>query len=167
MPGIVDVAHRLGLDVPPSDYRHEGAAQGSRAAAAGGVTTILDLPARGAPGGESVASLRARFAALKSVCHVDVALGAALSPPEPLPEGAAAWYDQRLRELLREGARALVLRLTPRSASEPALSASDMIAVRRFGKKARAPHLLLPRATVLAPLSCFARARARSAVAPS
>ena len=50
MPGIVDVAHRLGLDVPPSDYRHEGAAQGSRAAAAGGVTTILDLPARGAQG---------------------------------------------------------------------------------------------------------------------
>ena len=155
MPGVVDVAHRLGLDVPPSDYRHEGAAQGSRAAA-GGVTTILDLPARGAPGGESVASLRARFAALKSVCHVDVA-PAPLPPPEPLPEGAAAWYDQRLRELLREGARALVLRLTPRWLGAGAGLGHDRGASIR---KKRARLIFSLTATVLAPLSAL-RARAR------
>jgi allantoinase len=69
MPGLVDTHVHLN---EPGRTEWEGFASGTRAAAAGGVTTVLDMPLNSVPAVTDVAALELKRAAASGQCHVDV-----------------------------------------------------------------------------------------------
>jgi allantoinase len=69
LPGLVDTHVHVN---EPGRTDWEGFATATRAAAAGGVTTILDMPLNSVPPTVSVAALAAKRAAAEGQCHVDV-----------------------------------------------------------------------------------------------
>lgn len=71
MPGIVDSHVHVN---EPGRTEWEGFESATRAAAAGGVTTIIDMPLNSIPPTTSVAALEAKVLALRGKCRVDVAL---------------------------------------------------------------------------------------------
>jgi allantoinase len=71
MPGIVDSHVHVN---EPGRTEWEGFETATRAAAAGGVTTIVDMPLNSIPPTTSVAALEAKIHALQGKCRVDVAL---------------------------------------------------------------------------------------------
>jgi allantoinase len=77
MPGLVDT-HVLVNEPGRTDW--EGFDSATRAAAAGGVTTIVDMPLNSLPPTTSVASLQAKRAAAAGKCHVDVAFWGGIVP---------------------------------------------------------------------------------------
>ena len=77
MPGIVDT-HVHVNDPGRSDW--EGFETATRAAAAGGVTTLMDMPLNSIPPTTTVAGLVAKRAAAEGKCRVDVALCGGLVP---------------------------------------------------------------------------------------
>lgn len=68
MPGVVDV--HVHVD-EPGRTEWEGFGHATRAAAAGGVTTIVDMPLNAIPPTTSVAALEAKAAAAEGACRVD------------------------------------------------------------------------------------------------
>ena len=75
LPGLVDT--HVHLQAPGTDW--EGFASGTRAAAAGGVTTVVDMPVDSVPPTVDVAALAAKRAAAQGECHVDVAFWAGVT----------------------------------------------------------------------------------------
>jgi allantoinase len=71
MPGIVDSHVHVN---EPGRTEWEGFESATRAAAAGGVTTIVDMPLNSIPPTTSVPALEAKVLALRGKCRVDVAL---------------------------------------------------------------------------------------------
>jgi len=71
MAGVVDSHVHVN---EPGRTEWEGFETATRAAAAGGVTTIVDMPLNSIPPVVSVDALRAKVAALRGKCRVDVAL---------------------------------------------------------------------------------------------
>jgi allantoinase len=69
MPGLVDTHVHVN---EPGRTDWEGFATATRAAAAGGVTTIIDMPLNSVPPTISVAALRVKQAAARGQIHVDV-----------------------------------------------------------------------------------------------
>ena len=69
LPGLVDTHVRVN---EPGRTHWEGFASATRAAAAGGVTTIVDMPLNSLPPTTDVAALEAKLAAARGQCHVDV-----------------------------------------------------------------------------------------------
>lgn len=69
LPGLVDTHVHVN---EPGRTEWEGFATATRAAAAGGVTTIVDMPLNSLPPTTSVAALREKQAAARGQCHVDV-----------------------------------------------------------------------------------------------
>jgi allantoinase len=69
LPGLVDSHVHI---CEPGNTHWEGFATATRAAAAGGVTTLVDMPLDSVPATTSVAALRAKRAAAAGRCHVDV-----------------------------------------------------------------------------------------------
>jgi allantoinase len=69
LPGLVDTHVHVN---EPGRTEWEGFASATRAAAAGGVTTIVDMPLNSVPPTVSVAALRVKQAAAAGRCHVDV-----------------------------------------------------------------------------------------------
>jgi allantoinase len=69
LPGLVDTHVHVN---EPGRTDWEGFATATRSAAAGGVTTILDMPLNSVPPTVSVAALAAKRAAAQGQCHVDV-----------------------------------------------------------------------------------------------
>ena len=69
LPGLVDTHVHLN---EPGRTEWEGFASGTRAAAAGGVTTLLDMPLNSIPATTSVASLDVKRKAALGACSVDV-----------------------------------------------------------------------------------------------
>ncbi|MCK2220767.1 allantoinase AllB [Actinomadura sp. ATCC 31491] len=69
LPGLVDTHVHVN---EPGRTHWEGFASATRAAAAGGVTTIVDMPLNSLPPTVSVAALEAKLAAARGQCHVDV-----------------------------------------------------------------------------------------------
>jgi allantoinase len=69
LPGLVDVHVHVN---EPGRTEWEGFASATRAAAAGGVTTILDMPLNSVPPTVDVAALEAKRAAARGRVHVDV-----------------------------------------------------------------------------------------------
>jgi allantoinase len=91
MPGLVDSHVHVN---EPGRTEWEGFESATRAAAAGGVTTIVDMPLNSIPPTTSVDALRAKVEAMRGKCWVDVGLwGGAV------PDNAA-----QLQPMLREGA---------------------------------------------------------------
>lgn len=71
MPGVVDSHVHVN---EPGRTEWEGFETATRAAAAGGVTTIVDMPLNSIPPTTSVAALQAKVAAMEGKCRVDVGL---------------------------------------------------------------------------------------------
>lgn len=71
MPGVVDAHVHVN---EPGRTEWEGFETATRAAAAGGVTTIVDMPLNSIPATTSVAALMAKAEAMEGKCRVDVGL---------------------------------------------------------------------------------------------
>ncbi|GAA2705151.1 allantoinase AllB [Actinoplanes palleronii] len=69
LPGLVDTHVHVN---EPGRTEWEGFASATRAAAAGGVTTIIDMPLNSLPPTVDAAALRVKQAAATGQCHVDV-----------------------------------------------------------------------------------------------
>jgi allantoinase len=70
LPGLVDTHVHVN---EPGRTEWEGFATATQAAAAGGITTICDMPLNSVPVTTSVGALRAKLEAASGQCHVDVA----------------------------------------------------------------------------------------------
>jgi allantoinase len=77
LPGLVDTHVHVN---EPGRTDWEGFASATRAAAAGGVTTLVDMPLNSIPPTVDVPALRAKQAAATGRCHVDVAFWAGAVP---------------------------------------------------------------------------------------
>src|ERR1700704_2160840 len=77
MPGIVDTHVHVN---EPGRTEWEGFDTATRAAAAGGVTTIVDMPLNSVPATTTVAGLAAKRQAAAHRCHVDVAFWGGVVP---------------------------------------------------------------------------------------
>ena len=77
MPGLVDTHVHIN-DPGRSDW--EGFATATRAAAAGGVTTLVDMPLNSIPPTTTLAGLEAKLAAARDQCYVDVGFWGGVVP---------------------------------------------------------------------------------------
>jgi allantoinase len=77
LPGLVDTHVHLN---EPGRTEWEGFAHGTRAAAAGGVTTLVDMPLNSQPATVSVAALDAKMHATAGQLHVDVGFWGGVVP---------------------------------------------------------------------------------------
>jgi allantoinase len=91
MPGLVDSHVHVN---EPGRTEWEGFDTATRAAAAGGVTTIVDMPLNSIPPTTSVAALMTKAEAMSGKCRVDVGLWG----------GAVPGNGPHLREMLAKGA---------------------------------------------------------------
>ena len=76
-PGLVDSHVHVN---EPGRTEWEGYVTATRAAAAGGITTIVDMPLNSIPSTTTVQSLRQKIAVLEGQCRVDVALWGGVVP---------------------------------------------------------------------------------------
>ena len=97
---MVDAYAHLGAVLEGTGRSWEGFASGTQAAAAGGVTTVIDLPAHSHPQTTTAAILRRKAAAARGKLHADVGFWGAL-----VPENAED--SDTLLELLAQGALGL------------------------------------------------------------
>src|SRR6185503_3317721 len=93
-PGIVDTHVHVN---EPGRTDWEGFDTATRAAAAGGVTTIVDMPLNSIPATTTAAGLRAKKDAAQGQCHVDVAFWGGVVPGnaaelEPLIAGGVRGF---------------------------------------------------------------------------
>lgn len=117
MPGVVDTHVHVN---EPGRTDWEGFETATRAAAAGGVTTLLDMPLNSIPATTTVAALEAKRAAAKGKTHVNVEYIGGVIP------GNA---DQ-LEPLVRAGVRAFKCFLSPSGVDEfPHVGEDDLHAV--------------------------------------
>ncbi len=77
MAGLVDTHVHIN---EPGRTEWEGFVTATRAAAAGGVTTLVDMPLNSIPATTTVDGLRAKLAAGRGRCHVDVAFWGGVVP---------------------------------------------------------------------------------------
>jgi len=77
MPGLVDSHVHI---CEPGNTEWEGFASATRAAAAGGITTLVDMPLDSLPSTVSVAALETKRAAARGQCHVDVGFWGGVIP---------------------------------------------------------------------------------------
>jgi len=77
MPGLVDSHVHIN---EPGRTEWEGFATATRAAAAGGVTTLVDMPLNSIPPTTTVAGLKEKLAAAKAQCFVDVGFWGGVVP---------------------------------------------------------------------------------------
>ena len=77
MPGVVDTHVHVN---EPGRTDWEGFESATRAAAAGGVTTIVDMPLNSIPATTTVEALHAKTAAMRGKCAVDVGLWGGVVP---------------------------------------------------------------------------------------
>lgn len=89
LPGLVDTHVHMN-DPGRADW--EGADHATRAAAAGGVTTVVDMPLNSVPSTTTVEALASKRRALAGRCHIDVAFWGGVVPgnaPDLEPLAAA------------------------------------------------------------------------------
>jgi allantoinase len=94
MPGLVDSHVHV---CEPGHTEWEGFASATRAAAAGGITTLVDMPLDSVPATVSVDALRAKQRTAQRQAHVDVAFWAGVIPGntpdlEPLARAGVAGF---------------------------------------------------------------------------
>lgn len=115
LPGVVDT--HVHLQDPGTPW--EGFDTGTRAAAAGGVTTIVDMPVDSCPATVDAASFAAKTDAARGRCHVDVGFWGGLTPLN----------RDRLAELAAAGVLGLKTFLTDPGAPDfPPLPVADLAA---------------------------------------
>ena len=77
MPGLVDTHVHIN---EPGRTEWEGFATATRAAAAGGVTTLVDMPLNSIPPTTTVAGFKEKLAAARGQCYVDVGFWGGVVP---------------------------------------------------------------------------------------
>ncbi|KAL8739347.1 MAG: hypothetical protein Q9190_007854 [Brigantiaea leucoxantha] len=92
LPGLVDAHVHLN---EPGRTEWEGFWTGTRAAAHGGVTTVVDMPLNAIPPTTTVAGLREKVQAAQGQCWVDVGFYGGVIPGN----------SNELKQLVREGVR--------------------------------------------------------------
>ena len=113
-PGVVDTHVHVN---EPGRAEWEGFDTATRAAAAGGVTTIVDMPLNSVPATTTVAALEVKRSAARGQCHVDVAFWGGVVP------GNAGELDA----LVDAGVRGFKCFLAPSGVDEfPAVTESDV-----------------------------------------
>ena len=105
LPGFVDTHVHVN---EPGRAEWEGFESVTRAAALGGVTTLVDMPLNSVPATTSVAALHAKLASSSGHCHVDVAFWGGVVPGN----------DSELEPLAREGVCGFKCFLTPSGVEE-------------------------------------------------
>jgi allantoinase len=105
LPGIVDAHVHLN---EPGRTAWEGFRTATRAAARGGVTTLVDMPLNSIPATTSVASLDVKREAAGGQCHVDVGFWG----------GAIPGNDRELRAMLDAGALGFKCFMVPSGVDE-------------------------------------------------
>jgi len=114
LPGLVDTHVHVN---EPGRTHWEGFASATRAAAAGGVTTIVDMPLNSLPPTVSVAALAAKVRAAEGQCHVDVGFWG----------GAVPANVKELRALHEQGVYGFKCFLSPSGVEEfPSLTPSQL-----------------------------------------
>jgi allantoinase len=113
-PGLVDTHVHVN---EPGRTDWEGFAHATRAAAAGGVTTLVDMPLNSIPATTTVAALEAKRAAAAGQCHVDVGFWGGVVPGN----------RDDLAPLARAGVRGFKCFLAPSGVDEfPHVGADDL-----------------------------------------
>ncbi|MEO8435251.1 MAG: allantoinase AllB [Pyrinomonadaceae bacterium] len=87
MPGLVDTHVHIN---EPGRTDWEGFATATRAAAAGGVTTLVDMPLNSIPPTTTLAGLQDKLAAAQGQCHVDVGFWGGVVPGN-VPQLSKLW----------------------------------------------------------------------------
>jgi allantoinase len=114
MPGLVDTHVHVN---EPGRTEWEGFDTATRAAAAGGITTIVDMPLNCIPPTTDVSALEAKRTAARGQCHVDVAFWGGVVP------GNASGLDA----LIDAGVRGFKCFLAPSGVEEfPAVGEADL-----------------------------------------
>jgi len=113
-PGVVDTHVHVN---EPGRTEWEGFDTATRAAAAGGITTIVDMPLNSVPATTTVAALERKREAARGTCHVDVAFWGGVVP------GNAG----ELEALVDAGVRGLKCFLVPSGVDEfPAVGETEL-----------------------------------------
>ena len=117
LPGVVDAHVHLN---EPGRTEWEGFDTGTRAAASGGVTTVIDMPLNAIPPTTTVAGLKEKIAAAQGQCWVDVGFYGGIVPGNV----------RELRPLVASGVRGFKGFLIDSGVPEfPAVSSTDIAAV--------------------------------------
>ena len=136
-PGIVDTHVHIN---EPGRTDWEGFDTATRAAAAGGVTTVVDMPLNSVPATTTAAALEAKRTAARGQCHVDVAFWGGVVP------GNAAHLD----ELVEAGVRGFKCFLVPSGVDEfPAVDERDLREALPIVSRRRVPLLVHAEAPAL------------------
>jgi allantoinase len=136
-PGIVDTHVHVN---EPGRTDWEGFDTATRAAAAGGVTTVVDMPLNSVPATTTAAALEAKRTAARGQCHVDVAFWGGVVP------GNAA----HLEELVEAGVRGFKCFLVPSGVDEfPAVDERDLREALPILSRRRVPLLVHAEAPAL------------------
>jgi allantoinase len=123
MPGVVDL-HVHAND--PGRAEWEGFEHATRAAAAGGVTTFLDMPLNSVPATTDRAGLAAKRSAAAGRLSVDVGLWGGLVPAN-VPAGTSSEHDAELAALWHEGVFGFKAFLAPSGVEEfPAVGEEEL-----------------------------------------
>jgi allantoinase len=105
MPGLVD-SHVHVNEPGRTDW--EGFDTATRAAAAGGITTIVDMPLNSIPATTTVSALNAKRHAARGQCHIDVGFWGGIVPGN----------DDQIEPLLAAGVRGFKCFMTPSGVDE-------------------------------------------------
>ena len=138
-PGIVDAHVHLN---EPGRTEWEGFFTGTRAAASGGVTTVIDMPLNAIPPTTTMSGLREKVAAAQGKCFVDVGFYGGIIPGN----------TDELRPLVAAGVRGFKGFLIDSGVPEfPAVSSTDIAKV--FSELADEPTTVMFHAEMIPPIS--------------
>ncbi|KAM0718032.1 hypothetical protein Q7P37_006364 [Cladosporium fusiforme] len=139
LPGLVDAHVHLN---EPGRTEWEGFWTGTRAAAFGGVTTVIDMPLNAIPPTTTVAGMKEKVAAAQGKCWVDVGFYGGIVPGNV----------SELKPLVREGVRGFKGFLIDSGVEEfPAVSAQDISQV--FQELADEPTTVMFHAEMIPPVT--------------
>jgi allantoinase len=114
LPGLVDTHVHVN---EPGRTAWEGFDTASRAAAAGGITTLIDMPLNSIPATTTVSALLAKREAARGRCHVDVGFWGGIVPDN---------HDQ-IEPLIAQGVRGFKCFMTPSGVDEfPHVTEKDL-----------------------------------------
>ena len=137
LPGVVDTHVHLN---DPGRAEWEGFETGTRAAAAGGVTTLVDMPLNSVPATTTAAALAAKRAAAAGGTYVDVAFWGGIVPDN----------DERVAELWDAGVAGFKCFLAPSGIAEfQHVEAADLLRVLPLLAERGAPLLVHAEAPAL------------------
>ena len=139
LPGLVDAHVHLN---EPGRTEWEGFWTGTRAAAFGGVTTVVDMPLNAIPPTTTVAGMKEKVAAARGKCWVDVGFYGGIVPSN----------IAELKPLVREGVRGFKGFLIDSGVEEfPAVSSADIREV--FKELADEPTTVMFHAEMIPPVT--------------